>query len=159
MKTSALKGSEGNLVSVKNIKSKIIVKSSSLLLAALFTYAAFNKLIIYKTFIAQLQESPITNGFENLLAWLIPAIELIIAVMLILPQKRVIGLWGSLILMFAFTVYVFALPTFFSRDDLPCSCGGIISHLDWIQHFWFNLGFTCLAALGIMFSSPKSRNN
>jgi uncharacterized membrane protein YphA (DoxX/SURF4 family) len=135
------------------LSSKSIVTICAILLAILFAYTSISKLLIYKTFVSQLHESPITKGFENILAWLVPGIELIIAAMLLVPKTKLAGLWSSVGLMFAFTVYVFIILMFFSHNK-PCSCGGVVSDLSWEQHFWFNLGFTCIALTGV-FLSPK----
>jgi hypothetical protein len=81
-----------------------------------------------------------------------PGVELIIAVMLLVPKTRLAGLWSSVGLMFLFTAYVFTIPMFFDHNK-PCSCGGIISNLSWEQHFWFNLGFTCIALTGVFLGS------
>lgn len=154
MKSYPAKISQRGLKSRKFINSKTFVLTCSFLLAILFAYAAISKLVIYKTFVSQLNESPIVNGFENILAWLVPGVEIIVAAMLLLPKTRLAGLWCSLMLMFAFTAYVFAIPMFFDHNK-PCSCGGIISRLSWEQHFYVNLAFTGLALAGV-FLSKKS---
>ncbi len=131
---------------------KAIVLTSATLLALLFLYAAYHKLIIYKIFVEQLKESPITNGFQNILAWLIPFIEIVIALALLFRKTRMLGFYSSFFLMLLFTVYVFVLPHFFS-SSVPCSCGGIISTFGWKEHFYFNLSFTLLAGTGLVLYS------
>src|ERR1044072_5152293 len=104
---------------------KQIVLPISLLLAALFIYAAVNKLSIYPTFVKQLRVAPITKGYENFLSWFVPGIELVIAGLLVFPRSRLLGLYAAFFLMLAFTIYVYVLPHFYSNPG--CSCGGIIS--------------------------------
>lgn len=128
---------------------KAIVFISAILLAALFLYAAYNKLRIYPVFVEQLKESPITNGFQNILAWFIPALEIGIAGSFLFRNTRMIGFYGSFFLMLLFTIYVFIVPHFFS-EKIPCSCGGIISTFSWENHFYFNLAFTLLAGTGLV---------
>jgi hypothetical protein len=127
----------------------------SFLLAALFLYAAYNKLIIYQRFVQQLKQSPILGGYEGIFSWLVPGTEIVVAGLLILKRTRLAGLWAGFFLMLAFTAYVYVLPHFFKAPG--CSCGGIISHFTWQQHFYFNLGFTLLAGLGLsLFPQTKT---
>lgn len=120
---------------------------NSFLLAALFFYAAYNKLIIYKTFVSQLKSSPITTGYENILVWLVPSVEILIGAALLFKRTRLIGLWSSFFLMLVFTAYAFVVPHFFKQET--CSCGGIISQFSWQGHFYLNLGFTVLAGIAL----------
>ncbi|QEC40304.1 MauE/DoxX family redox-associated membrane protein [Pseudobacter ginsenosidimutans] len=134
-----------------HLLKKLVVNISFMLLAALFIYAAYNKLAIYPTFVKQLRLSPATSGYENFLAWFIPSIEIAIAILLIIPRSRLIGLYSSFFLMLAFTVYVYVVPHFFQQQT--CSCGGIISTFSWKEHFYFNLFFTFLAGSGVVLLS------
>ena len=117
------------------------------LLFTLFAYASYQKLKIYPTFVQQLSVSPVTKGYENILAWLVPATEISLALLLLINRTRLTALWGSFFLMLLFTVYVYVLPHFFK--DVPCSCGGIISQLSWQGHFYFNLAFTFLSGIAV----------
>jgi uncharacterized membrane protein YphA (DoxX/SURF4 family) len=136
-------------------KKNWFVILTSLLLAALFIYAAYNKLNIYHRFVTQLHNSPITKGYENILAWLVPASEIITAGLLLFRRTRLAGLYSSFFIMLAFTVYVYVLPHFFT--PFSCSCGGIISRFSWKQHFWFNVGFFTLAGLGLCLYTPRRK--
>jgi len=126
---------------------------ASVALAALFSYAAYNKLIIYHTFVQQLSKSPVLHGFENIFGWLVPATEILITALLLVKRTRLIGLWSAFFLMVLFTAYAFVVPHFFRQ--MTCSCGGIISQLSWKGHFYMNLGFTVLAALALSVYPPR----
>lgn len=126
---------------------KVFVLVAAFLLALLFGYAAYNKLIIYPTFVEQLKASPMLGGYENILSWFVPAIEIIIVALLLIKKTRLTGLYASFFLMLAFTVYVYVLPHFYKNPG--CSCGGIIGEFTWKEHFWFNVGFTVLAGLAL----------
>lgn len=134
-----------------SLSKKSLVWISVILLAALFIYAAYNKLIIYDTFVQQLRLSPATKGYENFLAWFIPGLEITIAILVLFSKTRIIGFYGAFFLMLAFTIYVYVLPHFFK--DHACSCGGIINNFSWKEHFYFNLLFTLIAAAGLVMSS------
>ncbi|WP_241237866.1 MauE/DoxX family redox-associated membrane protein [Pseudoflavitalea rhizosphaerae] len=133
---------------------KAIIYSSIFLLVSLFIYAAYNKLAIYSTFVEQLNESPITKNYRNILAWLVPGTEILLAIALLVPKTRLLGFYGSFFLMLLFTIYVFVVPHFYSTR-IPCSCGGIISSFSWKGHFYFNLAFTLLAAIGLVLHSHQ----
>ncbi len=120
----------------------------SILFIILFTYAAVSKLLDHKNFTLLLTQSPFLGAYANLLSWGIPAIELMIASLLVFPKLNLEGLWGSLILMVLFTTYIIIVLNF--SESIPCSCGGIISSLSWKQHLYFNIGFIVLAAIGVV---------
>lgn len=127
---------------------KIIVWASIILLSALFVYAAYNKLAIYSVFVSQLHNSPVTGGYENILAWFVPGIEILIVLLLLIKRTRFVGFYSAFFLMLIFTVYVYVVPHFFEQHT--CACGGIISTFTWKQHFYFNLFFTLLAGTGVI---------
>jgi len=70
---------------------------------------------------------------------MIPAMEIAIAVLLIIPRTRHYGLLTSTGLMGIFTLYVAFILT--TMKDLPCSCGGVIQQLNWKEHLIFNSVF------------------
>lgn len=123
----------------------------------LFLYTAIAKLSYYHTSVNDLERSPFIGDFALPLSIVLPASEIIIAVMLFLPKYRMIGLYAAAGLMILFTIYVSALV--FTQDSLPCACGGLIKHLTWKQHFFFNIFFTGLAFLGIWLQRNERRTN
>lgn len=125
------------------------------LFAVLFVYAAVSKLLTYDEFKVQISKSPLIMNHAWWIVWFIPAIEIIIAVTLFIPRLQLIGLYGSFMLMFIFTIYIGFMLAF--TPDLPCSCGGILSRMGWKEHLFFNIGFTLLAIAGIALVSRKKR--
>ncbi|OQP58182.1 hypothetical protein A3860_07610 [Niastella vici] len=121
----------------------------------LFIYAASAKLLDFYNFQFSLSESPFIAPFAGILAWAVPAIELIIAVMLVIPGLRLAGLYASFILMSLFTVYITAMLLFTS--DIPCSCGGVLEEMSWGTHILFNCVFVALSAWGIYLLRKKRR--
>jgi hypothetical protein len=84
----------------------------------------------------------------DVLYWLIPTIEVGLCVLLVITKTRLMGLYGSLILMSSFTLYIAIVMTgVFGR--VPCSCGGIFRNMSHGTHLLFNLFFVVLALLGI----------
>jgi hypothetical protein len=113
----------------------------------LFTYTAINKLVAPKGLAYVLKKTTALPNFANELSYIIPITELAVCVLLFIPALRRRGLLASLGLMILFTVYIgYMLLTV---SNLPCSCGGVLRELTWMQHLFFNLFFTGLAAYGL----------
>lgn len=123
-----------------------------LLFVILFTYAAVMKLADYGLFMRQLRDSPLTRHFAEAISWGIPGLEIVIALLLIIPRMRTFALYACFWLMCAFTAYISVVLNF-SGDEIPCSCGGIISGLRWGEHIVFNTIFILLALLGVLLKS------
>lgn len=129
------------------MNKKLLLGIISLLLILLMAYAAIAKLNDFYNFRAGLEESPIIAPFAGVLVWAVPATEIIIAAMLLLPPLRLYGLYSAFVLMFLFTVYIIVMLSFY--NDIPCSCGGILEEMPWGVHIAFNSVFVLLSAWGI----------
>lgn len=127
----------------------MIPEAAGLLLILLFGYAAMSKLLVYDKFVVQIAQSLILAGSSPWLAWMVPAVELVICVMLLWPAWRRIGLLAATVLMTVFTLYIMAI--LWLSPEVPCSCGGILNQLDWNSHLVFNIVFTGIAAIGFMY--------
>lgn len=141
------------------MKRSLILEVIIYLFILLFVYTALSKLFIYDVYIKDLRRSPDLKPFALALSFIIPISELLIAGLLMFKNTRLLGLYGSLILMVLFTVYVaYVLNSF---DSYPCQCGGIIKELTWRQHIWFNIFFMVLAFIGVLLQRKQdhSRDN
>lgn len=136
-------------------KNNVAIVIICTLIIALFVYASTAKLLDYYNFKFGLSESPFIAPFANILAWAVPAGELLIAGMLLIPPLRLAGLYASFLLMTLFTVYIAAM--LLSGSDIPCSCGGILENMSWDAHIVFNLAFVVLSAYGIYLKRKKRR--
>lgn len=114
----------------------------------LFVYAALTKLLDYQKFVVQLGQSPILTDYAQVLAVVVPFIELGISLMLIFPKTRLKGLYAAFALMVMFTTYIVFASRF--SDYVPCSCGGVLEGMTWTQHLIFNTVFVLLALIGIL---------
>ncbi|MDN5211831.1 MauE/DoxX family redox-associated membrane protein [Fulvivirgaceae bacterium BMA12] len=139
------------------MKKKITLEIICFLFIFLFTYAAVMKLMDVEKFIVQIGQSPLLTKFAELVAWVIPAAELLIAGMLAFPRFRSIGLYMAFSLMVMFTAYIVAILQF--SEKIPCACGGVLDSMGWTQHLIFNIGFVVLALIGIILHTPLQRNN
>lgn len=122
-----------------NDKVKISEEIISVLLIFLWVYAAFSKAMNYHAFIWQIRNQVLWPTLKELVIRTLIPIELITAVLLLIPGKRRIGLLISALLLAVFTIYIaLVILHFFQR--IPCSCGGILEKMGWKTHFFFNVG-------------------
>jgi hypothetical protein len=126
---------------------KSLLELPAVLLTILFTYASISKLLQYNTFRFQLDQSPFITNYSSVIAWSIPAIELFTTTLLVFPATRLKGFYLSYGLMLLFTFYIYAILHY--SHFVPCSCGGILSQMNWEQHLIFNITFTLIALTGI----------
>ena len=113
----------------------------------LFLYTGISKLREFAVFQEQIAENSILNPIAPFVAWAVPLTEFLVTLLLILPRWRIKGLYASLALMIAFTLYIGAIMIF--NKELPCSCGGIVSQLSWNGHLVLNSVFILLAIAGV----------
>src|SRR5690606_29433165 len=82
--------------------------------------------------------------------------ELIIALLLCFPKTTRLGLYLFLGMMTAFTVYIYLILNY--SPFVPCSCGGILEKMGWMEHLWFNLITTIVAAALILYKNTTKSN-
>lgn len=135
----------------KNImnRRKHIIEIICISLIILWSYAAFSKLADLDRSHSEMLNQVFPMWMADILYWLIPSLELGLCALLVFTKTRLLGLYGSLILMSSFTLYIAVVRTgVFGR--VPCSCGGILSNMPYSTHLLFNLFFVALALSGII---------
>tara|TARA_R110002111_G_scaffold90142_2_gene140389 strand:- start:1120 stop:1563 length:444 start_codon:yes stop_codon:yes gene_type:complete len=143
---------------MKSKTKSTLLEIICLLFVVLFVYAAFSKIWLYSSFEVQVHQSPLLRSISNY-AWVVLALELVIAALLIIPKYRLLGLYASLSIMTLFTTYLIVMLNFFDSKDIPCSCGGILNTIGWREHIYFNLFFVVISVIGIIISTKQKRNN
>lgn len=113
----------------------------------LLIYTAYAKIEDHDRFYKGLLPISYIGNYALLISWLVPLSEILIAVLLLIPQLQKWGLYLFAAMMGVFTLYIAGMLLWASK--LPCHCGGAIEKLSWNQHLWFNLGFIALASLAI----------
>ncbi len=126
---------------------RYFVKAVSIFLALLFIYAAASKLFDFEAFQVQLAQSPLLSAYAGIISYGILIIEFAVAFMLLIPNSNRLGLYASIGLMSAFTLYIYLILNY--SDFVPCSCGGILEKLGWTEHLIFNICFLVLAIIGL----------
>jgi uncharacterized membrane protein YphA (DoxX/SURF4 family) len=130
------------------MKKENIVKVIAIIIACLFTYAAISKLSDYDKSSWEMRNQIFPVWTAVILTWLIPSIELLLALLVLIPLTRKIALASSLVLLLLFTIYIAVVMTgVFGR--IPCSCGGILKDMSYGYHLIFNLFFASLAFIGL----------
>ena len=136
------------------MKKDIILDIISNFFILLFLYTGIMKFIDHRRFGWALFESPLLHSLATILSYLVPICELLIVISLLLPRTRRLGLITSLCLMSIFTLYIGYMVYF--RVGLPCTCGGIISYMNWHQHFYFNTAATLLALYAVLLHPTRT---
>ena len=126
----------------------ILTDIISALFVLLFLYAAISKLKDYEKFQIQLGKSPILSTFAFFFAGLVPALEIGIAMLLMIKRLQLLALYAAFSLMVIFSVYIVFILNF--GEYIPCSCGGVLANFSWTQHFWFNIAFVILGVIGVL---------
>lgn len=136
-------------------KKQVMLECISALLILLFLYASVSKFLDFKTFFKEMYNQPLPHTLTPFLVWFIPCSEILISLALIFERTRLLGLYGSLVLMGLFTIYaILILSHVFPY--VPCSCGGVIKRLTWRQHLVLNLFFVTLSIIGVIAQRKKS---
>ena len=136
-------------------KRQVMLECISALLILLFLYASVSKFLDFKTFFKEMDNQPLPNSWTPFLVWFIPCSEILLSLALLFERTRLLGLYGSLVLMGLFTIYaILILSHVFPY--VPCSCGGVIKRLTWRQHLVLNLFFVTLSVIGVIAQRKKS---
>ncbi|WP_111672704.1 MauE/DoxX family redox-associated membrane protein [Algoriphagus litoralis] len=131
-----------------------LVEVSALLLSFLYAYTAIAKIYDWQETKLAMYNQVVPDWSKDLLLFGIPGLEMVLAVMLLVPKFRRFGFRLSTLMMGLFTTYV-AWVWFGLAGRVPCSCGGIISSLTWGQHLILNLVFLGISVFGIWVERRK----
>jgi len=139
------------------MSKKIFLSATYALLIILFIYAATSKLLDYHTFVVKLGRDPFIGYYATAISIVLPTVEVVTAVLLAIPGLQRIGLWLSLAIMSAFTIYVALVLTI--APQIPCTCGGFIQAMTWSQHLLFNIFFIFLILSAIILNRSAAKSN
>lgn len=143
MKASALKPS----LSFRESAIELLINGIRYICMFLFIYTAYSKTVDHTRFLHGLNKVQLLTGYATLVSIIVPIVEVVVAVLLIIPKTVNTGLISFLIIMAGFTIYIIGAMIW--EPKLPCHCGGAIEKLSWGQHIWFNLAFIFLAGIAL----------
>lgn len=132
---------------VFSMNRKTILESIVAFLVFIFLYTGLSKYLNINQFRGSLGKSPMLSDYKDIVSIVLPGVEVLTTALLIVPKFRLIGLHVTLVLLSMFTVYLVYMVSF--DPKLPCTCGGIISQLNWHQHIVLNLFLLTISFLGI----------
>jgi len=135
---------------------KVFIELIAALLVLLFVYASASKFLDFKGFTGDVNNQPLPNSLTPFLIWSIPIIEIVLAAALLFNRSRLPALYGSVLFMLLFTFYS-ALVLFHFFDYVPCTCGGVIKNMTWVQNLFFDLFFVAIAMLGIVLIKKRPK--
>lgn len=121
----------------------------------LFMYASISKILDFANFQVQIAQSPVLNTYAGSVSYAVIISELTAVFLLLFRKSRLLGLYLSLIIMSAFTIYIYLILNF--SDSIPCSCGGVLEKMDWTDHMVFNLVCVLLVIIAIVGSGKKDK--
>lgn len=127
-------------------------------LIALFFFTGMEKVWYHSSFTISLGRQPLPGWMKELLEWGLPVAELVVVELLVFSRTRLLGLWAAALMMLAFAGYTLHAASA-PHGYVPCACGKIFNTLSWGQHFWVNMGFAVLAALGIVLLQKNGKKN
>ncbi len=126
------------------------------LLVSVWTYTGLDKLIQFKDSRNAFHNQTFPPELAEALSYLVPGVELLIALLLLFSMTRWWGYLGSILLLSVFTTYV-GLIWVGAFPRVPCNCAGIIESLGWAEHFWMNLGLIGMAIYGVWMEGRKKK--
>jgi len=119
------------------------------LLVILWAYASFSKLFDLPKFKQAMVTQVFPAWMGKIFVYLVPLVEIAIIVLLFIPETRLLGMYASLFLMLAFTIYVGGtVYGFYERH--PCACGGLFARLGWKKHLKVNIILTIISLIGVV---------
>lgn len=119
------------------------------LLIILWAYSSFSKLYELKKFKMAMMTQVFPKWISRILIYLVPGSEIILIMLLLIPGTRLIGMYASLFMMAAFTIYVGA-AVIGLYPKRPCACGGLFGRLGWEKHLKLNIVLTLIALVGVL---------
>jgi len=146
---------DSTLTDMKKL-NKFLLPAICYLLILLWAYAASSKLMDFRMFELEMHRQVLFPFVKKLLAYLLPSAEIIIVFLLLFKSSYITGLYLSLIMLLAFTIYT-GLAVVNAFGEIPCSCGGILNKMGWRSHFIFNIIFLLLTAFGIYLYNGERR--
>lgn len=130
-----------------------IPKIASYFFILLFCYAAISKAMDFENFQVQIGQSPLLSAYTGFVSYAVIISEVVIVLLLIFPRSNLLGLYSSTALMSAFTIYIFLILNY--SEFVPCSCGGILEKMGWIEHLIFNITCIILGCISVIINEKE----
>ena len=135
-----------------------IYKFSIYSYACLYMFTGVSKIKNMDSFSKGLHKVPYLEKYASLIGWGIPMLEIIIALMLIVPGLILrFALWISTLLMGIFVLFILWLKNYY--PDKMCHCGKVLENMGWHTHLIFNLLWLGLGIYAIYYNKKFINKN
>ncbi|PZD76442.1 hypothetical protein DNG35_11990 [Mesonia sp. K7] len=84
------------------------------------------------------------------LSWIIPLLEISVALLLVWPRLQKIALYMSIAILGGYVIYSGSI--LYIAPYIPCSCGGMFKFLSWQQQLGLSIVFLVIA-IGTLYLS------
>ncbi|GAB3219552.1 DoxX family membrane protein [Algoriphagus aestuariicola] len=128
----------------------------SSVLTLVFGYTGLDKLIRFRDSRNAFHNQTFPPDLAEVLSYLVPGVELLIALLLLFSATRWWGFLSSILLLTIFTTYV-GLIWAGAFPRVPCNCAGVLESLGWAEHFWMNLGLIGISVYGVWMEGRKMK--
>jgi putative oxidoreductase len=131
------------------MRKQIFIIVPTILILALVSYALTARLLDFQHFRDEINNQPLPKTWTLWIVYSTILLEIGIITALLFERSRLAGFYISLVLMTIYTLYSVAILLHFF-PYVPCSCGGFIEKLTWLQNLTLNLVLLCLSLLSII---------
>jgi len=127
-------------------------------LVILFIYTPVSKLMRVDDYISSMEAQPLHPTLSKILIYALPTVEFTAVILLAISRCRKMGLYLCFAMLLVFTGYI-SLIQFNYYGRIPCSCGGVITALDWKGHLFFNIYFIITSIAAIWINAKLDKKN
>jgi len=138
--------------------NRYILNIITILLIVFWLYVALDKLWNLDGFHASLLKQPFPNWWADVLFWLLPVMEVGVAILFAFCRLRSIPYLLSALLMFVFTVYI-GLGVAGVYAKRPCSCASVFRGMSWERHLIVNIALLGISLYGYHLSRKDGDDN
>jgi hypothetical protein len=119
-----------------------------MILLAFFLYSAIDKLLHINNYAYWISKTPLLKQFSKWLPYVVPFVEIVVAIMLITNRWRLLALYASFYLLIAFVGYIITMLNIV--DNPPFSYGGLLIRMSWGQQVVYNGVLAFVSMIGII---------
>jgi len=128
-----------------------------LVLFMVFLFVGLDKILDFRRFQWAIETSPPIRQLAVWLPYSMVTIEIVIAVALIVPRWRLLGLYASFSLLAIFSAYI--IFVILMCTYLPPSCGGVLPKITWTQQLALNFLLLAFSYWGLISYNRMQADN
>jgi hypothetical protein len=122
----------------------------AVLFIVFWLFSVGSQLSDFNKFKGEMNNQVFSAAVSNVLAYVIPTVEIMIAGLLAFLSTRVVGMILTFVLMLAFSTYI-GLAVLNVYQRMPCNCAGLLGqNSSWEANLIFNLFITVVAVIGLI---------